>query len=180
MTSAHSYLIAGVFSVLLITTTACPAFAQQPARKKAAPAEIDPWYRPEGSIVDKSMRYYVWYEGNVWHLRACARTLRNFHGTLRVTGGTVKSCLPVGLKERSKTGDVWSVNADRTVLKFNFSTLNKSDGLDIRIDGDEAEIEFDLHIGQQQGPRLVFIGKNQQHPPGNPFKLPAAPPKPKK
>ncbi len=109
-----------------------------------------------------------------------AQTLRNFHGTLRVTNGKVKSCIPVGLKERSKTGDAWTVSDDRSVLKYNFSTSIKSDGLDIQIDGDDAEVEFDLHIDKEQGPRLVFIGRNQQHPASNPFKLPAAPPKPKK
>jgi hypothetical protein len=159
------------------------AAEKQPAGKKAGggkKVEIDPWYRPEGSIVDKSRRYYVWYEGNVWHLRSCAQTLRNFHGTLRVTDGKVKSVIPVGLKERTRAKDAWTVNDDRTVLKFSFSTSTKSDGLDIQIDGDDAEVEFDLQIDKEQGPKLIFLGRNQQHPASNPFKLPAAPPKPKK
>jgi hypothetical protein len=51
--------------------------------------------------------------------------------------------------------------------------------LDIEIDGDDAQVEFDLHIDNQNAPRLVFIGRGEKHPPANPFTLPAAPPKPK-
>jgi hypothetical protein len=104
---------------------------------------------------------------------------KTFHGALRVTGGTVKACVPIGLRERTKTIEGWSVNEDRTLLKFSFETSVKSDGLDIQIDGDEAEIEFDLHIDKEHAPRLVLIGKGQQHPAANPFTLPAAPPRPK-
>lgn len=171
-----------------------PAFAQdQPAdNKKAAankgekkagkkeeePAPLDPWTRPEGSIVKKTARYYIWYDSNGWHLRACSIRLRNFHGALRVTNGKVKSCLPVGLKERTKVKDAWTVNAERSELKFSFSTSTASDGLDIRIEGDEAQLEFDLNIDQDRAPKLFYIGRNEEHPARNPFTLPAVPPKP--
>ncbi len=61
---------------MLLAALPAVALGQQGAGKKAGggkKVEIDPWYRPEGSIVDKSRRYYLWYEGNVWHLRSWRR-----------------------------------------------------------------------------------------------------------
>lgn len=156
--------------------------AKKPDKKdeKADPPPIDPWNRPEGSIVEKTARYYIWYDSNGWHLRACSIRLRNFHGVVRVTNGKVKSCIPVGLKERTKVKDLWTVNADRSELKFSFSTSTKSDGLDIKFEGDEAQLEFDLNIDQDRAAKLMYIGKNEEHPTRNPFTLPAVPPKPNK
>src|SRR5687767_12196811 len=79
--------------------------AQQPtksktaksARPKSAPKKLDPWNRPEGSIVDQTARYYVWYDTKGWHIRCTAKGLRTFHGTVRVKDARIKSCLPVGL-----------------------------------------------------------------------------------
>jgi hypothetical protein len=155
-----------------------PADTKATSKKKNAGAKgvpIDPWNRPEGSIVEKTARYYLWYDSGGWHLRACSIRQRNFHGTVRVTNGKVKSCVSVGLKERSKTGDAWTVNEDRSELRFSFSTSTRSDGLDIRIEGDEAQLEFDLNIDKDRAPKLMHIGKNEQHPATNPFTLPAVP-----
>jgi hypothetical protein len=148
--------------------------------KEAEPSPVNPWNRPEGSIVKKTARYYIWYDSNGWHLRACSIRLRNFHGTLRVTDGKVKSCVPVGLKERTKVKDAWAVNEDRSELKFAFSTSTASDGLDIRIEGDDAQLEFDLNIDQERAPKVIYLGRSEEHPAKNPFTLPAVPPKPPK
>jgi hypothetical protein len=148
------------------------------ADSESKTAELDPWNRPEGSIVEKSARFYVWYDGNGWHLRSCAKKSRRFHGAIKVKGATIKSCVPVGIKKEQK--DAWSVNDDRSLLKFDFKTSTKSDGLDIKLEGDSGEMEFELAIDDDKRGNFVFIGNKEQHPPKNPFTLPAAPEKPKK
>jgi hypothetical protein len=140
--------------------------------------EINPWNRPEGSIVEKSARFYVWYDGNGWHLRSCSQRARRFHGTIKVKDATIKSCAPVGLGKEQK--DAWSVDDARSLLKFDFQTSTKSDGLDIRLQGDSGEMEFELQIDGEKRANFVFIGKEEKHPPRNPFTLPAVPEKPQK
>lgn len=154
------------------------------ANKKATAAKpkevvINPWHRPEGSIVAKPARIYLWYEEGAWSVRTCAQVGRQFSGTITVKGGTIKSILPVGTRKEVKQ-DGWRVDADRTTMKFAFKTGAKSDGFDMKIEGEEAKLEFDLSVGDRKNPKLIFIGRGEQHPGSNPFELPAAPVKPKK
>ena len=157
--------------------------APKPKKKAAATKpkkfEIDPWHRPEGSIVAKPARIYLWFEEGAWSVRTCAQVGRQFSGTITVKGGTIKSVLPVGTRREVKQ-DGWRVDADRKTLKFAFKTGPKSDGFDMKIEGEEAKLEFDLSVGDRKNPNLIFIGHGAQHPGSNPFELPAAPVKPKK
>jgi hypothetical protein len=155
-----------------------PAAKAKKAKKaKAEPRVLDPFDRPEGSIVDQTARYYVWYDKQGWHLRTTAKVGRNFSGTIRVKDAKIKSCVPVGLKDRQKVGDAWQVNEARSELRFAFKTSKLSDGFDLVVEGDEGQMEFELAIDNQRNPRAVFVGKSQQHPDQNPFTLPAAPKK---
>ena len=157
--------------------------AQQPkskatktARPKSAAKKLDPWDRPEGSIVDQTARYYVWYDSQGWHIRSTAKGLRTFHGTVRVKDARIKSCVPVGLKDGRQKGmpDAWRVNDKRSELTFRFRTAAKSDGFDINVEGD-GQIEFDLAIDEQKKPQAIFVGGGKGHPDNVPFSLPATP-----
>lgn len=153
-----------------------PKGGSQPKRK--APAQpLDPFERPEGSIIGQSARFYVWYDKGGWHVRTTAINLRRFHGTIRVKGAQIASCLSVGLRHDQKQHDTWHVNENRDELTFDFTTGKKSDGIDFKVDG-EGELEFELTVEGEKRPRTVFIGRKQQHPPAIPFELPAAPTKP--
>lgn len=160
------------------------AAAEQPttkgkvAKAKGQPRELDPWDRPAGSIVNQTARYYVWYDKQGWHLRATAKGLRTFSGQISVKQGSIKSCVPVGLKDGKQKGipDVWKVNDARSRLTFRFRTANKSDGFDLVVEGD-GELEFDLAIDNQKKPAALFVGAGKQHPSSNPFTLPATPQK---
>jgi hypothetical protein len=155
-----------------------PKVKQKKAPKsKAAPRELDPFDRPEGSINDQTARYYVWYDKSGWHLRTTAKGARRFHGTIRVTEGRIAACVPVGLKEGKQKGrpDVWRVNDARSELQFQLTTAQLSDGFDLSIEGEKGEIEFDLNIDMQRNPRSIFVGKARQHPDKNPFSLPLTP-----
>lgn len=143
--------------------------------EKSAIETVDAYGRPEGSIVDQTARYYVWYDGAEWHLRTTAKGTRNFNGTIRVTDAKIKSCLPIGLKndrQKKATMDAWRLSDDRSEVKFLFRTSTLSDGLDIVVDGD-GQIEFELLIDTQKNPRTVFLGKEGEHPSQNPFRFPA-------
>jgi hypothetical protein len=156
-----------------------PAGDNKPGAGDAKAPAINPWHRPEGSIVNKSARFYVWYEEGTWSLRACSIRNRTFHGTAKITGeGKFKAVLPVGFQE-SRQKDAWGLAENRKEVKFSFRTSNKSDGLDIKVEG-EGEIEFDLHIDDTQQAKVVHIGASEQHPRKNPFQLPLSPPKPAK
>ncbi len=124
------------------------------AKNKKQSEPLDPTGRPEGPLAAKlgvkSARYFVWYDKQGWHLRTTAGGTRRFHGTMKVTDGTIASCISVGLKgDGKKSQDAWRVGPQRKVLEFDFRTSTASDGLDIRIDGDDAELEFNLLIDGQ-------------------------------
>ena len=151
------------------------------AKKKAKPAaaakELNPFDRPEGSIVDQTARYYVWYDKQGWHVRTTAKGARNFHGTIRVKKAKIKSCVPIGLTDGKQRGvtDAVKFNEARTELKFAFKTGKMSDGFDLALDGEEGQIEFELLIDNQKNARWIFLGRALQHPSATPFSLPAMP-----
>lgn len=102
---------------------------------------------------------------------------RQFSGTITIkNGGKIKSVLPVGMRKEAAQ-DAWRVDGDRTKVKFQFKTGGKSDGFDMKVEGDDARIEFDLHVAEKQNANFVFLGRNEQHPGSNPFELPASPAK---
>lgn len=148
--------------------------------KKQKSEPLDVTGRPEGGLAAKhgakSARYYVWYDKQGWHLRSTAGGTRRFHGTVRVKDGKIASVLSVGLKgDGKKSQDAWRVDSARKELAFDFRTSTASDGLDIKIDGDQAELEFDLLIDNQKRPQRVFLGRKEQHPAELPLKLKSVP-----
>ena len=157
------------------------AKAKKKGAKKAEAVELDPSGRPEGSIVDQTARYYVWHDGQGWHVRTTAKGARNFNGTIRVKDAKIKTYKSVGLKDGKQGGaaDMWRVNDERTELRFQFKTAKLSDGLDFVLDGEAGEVEFELNIDSTKNPRAIFVGRGLQHPGSNPFRLPAAPKKAK-
>jgi len=167
--------------IVLAMTLPCIAAAQPnakatKAKSKPAARPLDPWGRPEGSIVDQTARYYVWYDKQGWHVRTTAKVGRTFNGAIRVKDAKIKSCVAIGLKnDGKKSTDAWKVNQARSELKFAFRTGRMSDGFDLAIDGDEGQLEFELLIDNLSHPKAVFIGEGLQHPSESPFSLPAAP-----
>jgi len=180
--SPLSWLFLGCFT-LAMTLSAARAEdapkAKGAAKKKVSPARLDPFGRPEGSIIDQTARFYVWYDDKGWHVRTTAKAGRDFQGTLKVKDAKIKSCLSIGLTEGKQKGrvDQWKVNGARDELTFQFTTGNKSDGFDFVVEGEDGQIEFDLSIAGKKNPKAVFIGRGLQHPQEDPFSLPATPKK---
>lgn len=174
-------LIVACFGCWLTGGVAAPQEAKGKKGGKAKEVELNPFGRPEGSIVDQPARYYIWYDGDSWQLRTTSQAARNFTGVIRLKNAKFKSCVTVGLKnDKQKKGaeDGWRMSGDRDEIKFAFKTGKLSDGLDIKVDGDDGVIEFDLSIDTQKNPRAIFVGRDVAHPGKNPFTLPATPKKP--
>lgn len=171
-------LTAGIASLVCCAAAQGPAPRSKGTSAKAKVQKLNPWNRPEGSIVDQTARYYVWYDASGWHIRCTAKGLRTFHGAVRLKNARIKSCLPVGLSDGKQKGkpDAWRVNDKRSELTFRFRTANKSDGFDIGVDGD-GTIEFELSIDDQQKPQAIFVGQKKRHPQKSPFSQPVTPPK---
>ena len=152
--------------------------AKRPAGRKA----LDPIGRPDGQIHDQTARFYVWFDKSGWHVRTTAKQVRRFSGTIRLTEARVKSCLPIGLKERQKAAaDALRVKPDRSEVQFAFRSSTASDGFDLQVEsgsGDGGEIEFDLAIDDQRNARTVFVGKARQQPGRLPFRVAVEPQKP--
>ena len=176
-------LAAGCGLLILIATPKQGAAQTPPAKKKAAAGgageaqKIDPFDRPEGSIVNQSARFYVWYDKQGWHVRSTAKAGRAFAGVIRLKDAKVKSCVPIGLRDGKQKGvaDMVKFNDDRSNVKFTFRTGQFSDGIDLVVDGDAGQIEFELTIDGKQNPKAIFIGSGKQHPTSSPFTFPAAP-----
>jgi len=173
----------GLWATVALAAVLSQLAAQEPAKKvkkadkgKAEPQVLDPFDRPEESIVDQNARFYLWYDKQGWHLRTTSKMGRIFRGTIKVKDARIASCRSIGLKEKQKNvKDAWQVNAARSELKFEFQTGKLSDGFDMVVEGEEGEIEFELLIDMAKNPKTVFVGRGLQHPDENPFKLPATP-----
>lgn len=172
-------MVALLTAVLLLA----PAQAQGKGKgkKKNEPAKeienIDPSFRFEGGIIDQSASYFLWIEGGEWRLRTGSTNQKVvFSGTIKVKNGTFASWHGAGLDKGKKNPDLFRISNDRTQLTFSFVTSGRADGVNFKINGDEAILEFNLKAGQRNGPKVVKIGKEKQSPSGMPFRIRAKPP----
>ncbi len=152
--------------------------AKKKATKKAAKADVDPIGKPDGSIVEKPARFYIWYDEaqKNWRIRTCSVNSNTFSGSVSVRGGKFKSSISVGknLKGKKEKND----DLVRSDNKISFSTVTstRSDGVDFKIEGENPTLQFDLMInGKTATPAQVRIGKTEAHPGEVPFSLPGEP-----
>jgi len=171
--------------ILCLLSLACcnVTFAQQVAaapQAEGSPEEepLDPRGRPDEKFVKVRQRFYVWHDAEGWHLRtaATADTVRKFHGTIKLTGGTFNKLRTIGFERKGKYADLSKVNASRTQVNFTIYTSSSFDGYDFTIKGDpDAKVEFELFRGGRKFPKEIFVGGEGQHPPGNKLSFPADP-----
>lgn len=135
--------------------------------------DIDPVGEPNGLLTGQSSRYYIWHEGNHWHLRSTSKKFINFRGIVRVLNGQVGFVRPIGFEKSQK--DSWAYHAKAGELRFACKTGPSFDGLDFRIEGRNAYLEFEIHHLGRGRPGAIFIGPEMKHPPAVPFAFPAKP-----
>ncbi|QDU39108.1 hypothetical protein Mal4_34430 [Maioricimonas rarisocia] len=142
-----------------------------------ATAMLDPDGRPDQDLVKvDNARYYVWREANGWHIRTAAKGFLKFKGAIKLHRGTFGKVRQIGLETRGKYADRWAINASRNELRFEIYTGGSFDGFDFDVRGKDAEIEYDLRIGEagRRMQRRIFVGRNSAHPEKSTFTLPAA------
>ena len=144
-----------------------------PGGTKSKP--LDPRGRMEDHPTDKPARYYLWHDQHGWHLRSCSRVFNKFEGTLRVEGGEMKKCRPIGIDARGRNPDRWSLDEKRTELKFLLNTAQSFDGFDFTVDDAQATIEFELLINGKPMPARIFVGRDGEHPKEPKFTFPGDP-----
>ena len=135
--------------------------------------ELDPNGAPQGILTGLSTRFYVWHGPHSWHVRATSRKYVQFRGVIRILNGGLTYARPVGL-ERSHI-DSWVYRPDSGEIRFVFRCGPSFDGIDFRIAGNEAVVEFDLQTLGKKNPNVVFIGREQKHPQAVPFAFPGKP-----
>ena len=137
--------------------------------------QLDPRGRMEGSPTNQPARYYVWHDQDGWHVRSCSRLVNEFQGTIRVSGGTIRKCRPIGLDLRGKRPDRWSLSKDRREITFRTFTSTVFDGFDFSVDAPDATVEFELLINEKKMPRRIFVGRDGAHPSDVKFSFPGRP-----
>jgi hypothetical protein len=172
-------------AVTLIAATPIPAdsFAEE-SKPRAAPtptektgedtAILKPRGRPEGKDLDVPARYYVWTDDDGWHLRTAARRTTRFEGVIRLKQGSFEKLRAIGLESKGKFPDSWTVNKDRTEIKFDIHTAGSFDGFDFTLkNAKEAVVGFDLQVSGKPQPQKIFVGKDNAHPKEGSFEFPA-------
>jgi len=169
---------------------AAPAKPGAPAAKaakgeKSAPTEekerkpekldIKSFGRPEGKELNVSSRYYLWHDGDGWHIRSCCKDgyYATFQGEIEVKGGTFEKLRTIELEAKGKHPDAWQLSEDRTKLKFIINSSDHPDGFDFTVKGKDATAVFDLKIGNKAQPKRIYIGHDNLHPPTAYFEFPA-------
>ncbi|HVJ67679.1 MAG TPA: hypothetical protein VM510_06840, partial [Caulifigura sp.] len=163
-----------------------PAAPEKPADKKNDPKpekervpvklDIKKFGRPEGKELDVSSRYYLWSDGDGWHLRSCCKDgyFATFKGEIRLTnGGTFEKFRTIELERKGQHPDAWQVSEDRTKLEFVINSSDHPDGFDFTVKGKEATVIFDLKVSGKEQPKRIFIGHDNLHPPSAYFEFPA-------
>jgi hypothetical protein len=145
------------------------------ATKKADDGEVilKPRGRPEGKELDVPARYYVWTDDDGWHLRTAARRMTRFEGVIRLKQGNFEKLRAIGLESKGKFPDTWTVNKERTEIKFDIHTAGSFDGFDFTSKNPkETIVGFDLQVSGKPQPQKIFVGKDNDHPKEASFEFP--------
>lgn len=174
-------MVALVTAALLLIPCQAPGQGKGKGKKKDAPPkeieDIDPSGRFEGGIIDQSASFFLWVDGGEWRLRTGSTNKKTtFSGTIKVKNGSFASFYGMGLDKGKKNPDSFRVSNDRTEMTFSFVTAGRADGVNFKVKGDDAILEFNLTAGARNGPRIMKIGKEKLSPSGMPFRLRAHPP----
>ena len=126
---------------------------------------------PQGRPAFKSgegLAYLIWRDNNnVWHLRwTTEEKRRNFTGTLWAIGGAFVNAKGVGLEKKEDR-----ISISPGLIKFNAWAAGGQDGIDFHLGPRTKRVRFELFIDGESRPDRVFIGKDGDHPPGNPFEI---------
>jgi hypothetical protein len=161
-----AWIVAGLFVSASGAALAAPSVSLA--------ADIDPAGKPAKFEAGNAASYYVWRDGQGWHLRTTTKNRkRTFQGAVRVLGGEFGAVNTDGLEKRGDKADCWKLSDDRKELTFNLQTEKALDGFDFRLKGGATRVEFSLKIdGEEIKTGRIFIGAAGGHPEATDFSLP--------
>jgi len=144
---------------------------------------FSPVGRPEKTD-HRGPNIYLWRNMDGFHLKATGkdRDHSTLSGEIRVDGGKFVNVrnlerLEGGGRKRQKNVDVGWISPEKKIIRFKFITAGLVDGFDFDVEGDNAEVSFDLNVDGTGEVRRIHIGKDGEHPPGMKFLVPAHGPK---
>ncbi len=143
-----------------------------------AAEEINPIGRPKEFLQAKSRMFGVWYEDEMWHLRATSGkgVKLEFTGTVEVDGGSITPNYSALEKARKKANsDAVQLSKGGRVMEFRFVTSGTADGIDFKVGKNAKTVKFTLRTADDDDPRFIFIGGKSAHPQGGTFSFPAHP-----
>ncbi len=127
---------------------------------------------------DKDFGYYIWFDGNRYHLRTTDRgngpSPSEYTGVITARHDEQPSPITDADAVRLENGD-WAV-ASGNRLAFHFTTYNAVDGVNFTAK-DATNLTFRLYRKGEDGTMHlisadhIFLGAGQVSPPGNPFTL---------
>lgn len=170
MRSTRCGFAIGASLLLALTSSAVDDVAateETPATKETISADG----RPENLVSDQSRRYYIWHDGQGWHLRSSSQKTNTFEGRIVINNGFISRCRPIGIDSKGVNADAWRMNRERTTLNFVMNTEKSLDGFDFDIAKEATAIEFDLLIAGERTPKRIFVGKAGKHPSSSHFEL---------
>jgi hypothetical protein len=161
-----------LLSALAITCSACVVVTNAPpepaaAGSKPAAAKGGPVDQPKASGKPGSlhpgapMAYWIWRDGNGWHLRTTtAKNNHRFNGRFKGQGAEVQNARMT----RAEAKDKFKVEGG--LVTFDFMTTGHEDGMDFEMPANSpnACVDFELLIDGKYQPANVVVGAGEQRP----------------
>lgn len=157
------------FCTALLAATSLLAWAAE---------EINPIGRPKEFLQAKSRMFGVWYDDQLWHLRATSGkgVKLEFTGTVEVDAGSITPNFSALEKAKKKANsDAVQLSRGGRVMEFRFVTAGTADGIDFKVGKNAKTVKFTLRTADDDDPRFIFIGGKSAHPTSGSFSFPAHP-----
>jgi hypothetical protein len=180
MRAYSSLLVIGGLVLLLATGAPPEAEAQKKKKKGAAPASgpINPIGRPTAFAAGQPGRLAVWFDDDVWHIRATSKKGVQviFQGRVEVDEGTI---LYQGQAlDKAKAGEdadwVLPLPKKRGFV-FQIVTKGAVDGFSFKASPEVTHVRFKFLTNGDDDAKRIFIGAKGRHPEKETFTLPARP-----
>lgn len=144
------------FTILFLAAMSVPALAATMIQGR--PASID---------TSTSAGYYIWQEGNRWHVRTVNAGMQRLFTGMVETDGTFSD---VSTQPSEKVERV-AVNVRSEKIEFHFNSLAKSDGFSFTIQNSQ-NAKFTLYLdGLPIEPSSIHLGRQNRHPDSHTFTI---------
>lgn len=167
-----------IFLSLVVAVSVTSAYQRRPPVRPEIPqisrntnqapiANIEMDGQPQDFKEGESHRYFLWRDGQGWHLRTTTALRRHrFRGEIVTNGGKINNFKTFDLEGRS---DWTQITSDRERVYFDLTTDKGLDGFDFTTEA--QTVSFNVTLDGRARPEVVFVGNNNSHPDSVPFSL---------